>query len=96
MYSLILILGLAAAVLFLSGFARGLRNAIGEYRIGKTEPTDVPDYNYVGIAALSVVASAVVIALAGVSPMWIYAGPLLALCTAAGIGVAFFVERPTV
>jgi hypothetical protein len=96
MYSLILILGLCAAALFLSGFARGLRNAILEYRQGKPEPTDVPDYNYAGMAAISVIASAVVIALAGFGPGWIYAGPLLALCTAAGIGTAFFVERPSV
>jgi len=36
--------------------------------------------------------SAVVIALAGFGPSWIYAGPLLALVTAAGCGLAFFVE----
>jgi hypothetical protein len=96
MYSLILILGLGAAALFLSGFATGLRNAILEYKAGKPEPTDVPDYNYAGMAALSVLASAVIIALAGFGPGWIYAGPLLALCTAAGIGAAFFVERPSV
>jgi hypothetical protein len=33
----------------------------------------------------------VVIALAGVSPLWIYAGPLLAIVTATGVGIAFFV-----
>jgi len=96
MYSLILVLGLCAAALFLTGFARGLRNAILEYRQGKPEPTEVPDYNYAGMAAISVIASAVVIALAGFGPGWIYAGPLLALCTAAGIGTAFLVERPSV
>jgi hypothetical protein len=96
MYSLILILGLCAAALFLAGFVRGLRNAIIEYRRGKPEPAEVPDYKYAGMAAVSVVASAVIIALAGFSPAWIYAGPLMALCTAAGIGVAFFVERPSV
>ncbi len=95
MYSLIVILGIAAAALFLSGFARGLRNAIIEHRHNALEPTDVPDFNYVGVAAISVVASGVVIALAGVSAMFIYIGPLLAICTAAGIGTAFFVEKPT-
>jgi hypothetical protein len=34
----------------------------------------------------------VVIAGAGFSPAMIYAGPLLALVTAAGCGLAFFVE----
>jgi hypothetical protein len=65
-----------------------------EYRKNVPEPTDVPDFNYVGVAAVSVVASGVVIALAGVNPMFIYLGPLLAICTAAGIGAAFIVERP--
>ncbi len=37
------------------------------------------------------VASAVVIALVGVSPAWIYAGPLLAIVTATGVGAAFLV-----
>ncbi len=96
MYTLIVVLGLAATALFLLGFGRGLRNAIIEYRNHAPEPTDVPDFNYVGVAAVSVVASGVIIALAGVSPMFIYVGPLLALCTAAGIGIAFLIEKPTV
>lgn len=93
MYLLIVILGLAAAALFLVGFGRGVRNAIVEHRTNAPEPADVPDFNYVGVAAISVVGSAVVIALAGVDPMFIYLGPLLAIGTAAGIGVAFFSER---
>ncbi|TCK30747.1 hypothetical protein EV667_0847 [Ancylobacter aquaticus] len=96
MYTLIVVLGIAAALLFLAGFSRGVRNAVVEYRRGKAEPNDVPPYNYVGMAAVSVVLSASFIALAGVAPMWIYAGPLLVLGTAAGIGIAFFVERPSV
>jgi hypothetical protein len=96
MYSLIIVLGLASAVVFLTGFGRGFRNAIVEYRNNAPEPTDVPDFNYVGVAAISVIASGVVIALAGVNPMLIYLGPLLAICTAAGIGIAFFVEKPVV
>ncbi|WAC27863.1 hypothetical protein [Ancylobacter sp. SL191] len=96
MYTLIVVLGIVATLLFLAGFSRGVRNAVLEYRRGKPEPTEVPDYNYVGVAAVSVVLSAGFIALAGVAPMWIYAGPLLVLGTAAGIGIAFFVERPSV
>jgi hypothetical protein len=96
MYSLIIVLGLAAAAVFLTGFGRGFRNAIVEYRNNAPEPTDVPDFNYVGVAAISVIASGVVIALAGVNPVFIYLGPLLALCTAAGIGIAFYVEKPVV
>jgi hypothetical protein len=95
MYSLIVVLGLCATALFLLGFVRGLRNAILEYRAGKPAPAEVPDYNYAGMAVFSVVGSAVIIALAGFGAGWIYAGPLLAIGTAAGVGAAFFVERPS-
>jgi hypothetical protein len=96
MYTLIVVLGLFAATLFLLGFAKGLRNAVLEYRAGKSEPVEIAEYNYAGMAAISVVISAVVIALAGIGPSWIYLGPLMALGTAFGVGVAFFVERPNV
>ena len=92
MYALITIVGIVVTLFFLAGFWRGLSNAIAEYRAGGPEAHDVPDYRYGGIAALSVVASAVIIAGAGLSPAMIYAGPLLALVTAAGCGLAFFVE----
>ena len=92
MYALITIVGIVVTVFFLAGFGRGLKNAIAEYRSGTPEQTTVPDYRYGGIAALSVIASAVIIAGAGFSPAMIYAGPLLALVTAAGCGLAFFVE----
>jgi hypothetical protein len=92
MFALITLVGIAVTAFFLAGFGRGLKNAIAEYRAGAPEPDDVPDYGYAGIAVLSVIASAVVIAGAGFSPAMIYAGPLLALVTAAGCGLAFFVE----
>ena len=95
MYALITIVGIVVTIFFLAGFWRGCMNAIAEYRAGAPESDVVPDYRYGGIAALSVVASAVVIAGAGFSPAMIYAGPLLALVTAAGCGLAFFMEdRP--
>jgi hypothetical protein len=90
---LITIIGILVTLFFLAGFWRGLQNAITEYRAGAAEPTDVPNYQYGGLAAISVVASAVIIAGAGFSPAMIYAGPLLALVTAAGCGLAFFVEQ---
>ena len=92
MYPLIIIVGIVVTVFFLAGFWRGLKNAIAEYRAGAPESDEVPDYRYGGLAAFSVVASAVIIAGAGFSPAMIYAGPLLALVTAAGCGLAFFVE----
>jgi hypothetical protein len=92
MYALITIVGIVVTVFFLAGFWRGCKNAVAEYRAGSPESDEVPDYRYGGIAALSVLASAVVIAGAGFSPAMIYAGPLLALLTAAGCGLAFFLE----
>ena len=95
MYALITIVGIVVTVFFLAGFWRGLKNAIAEYRAGAPESDEVPDYRYGGLAAFSVVASAVIITGAGFSPAMIYAGPLLALFTAAGCGLAFFIEdRP--
>ncbi|NPU66222.1 hypothetical protein HL667_14555 [Bradyrhizobium sp. 83012] len=93
MYIFITIVGIAVTLFFLAGFWRGLQNAIAEYRGGAPERSDVPDYGYGGLAAVSVIASAVIIAGAGFSPAMIYAGPLLALVTAAGCGLAFFVEQ---
>jgi hypothetical protein len=92
MYAFITVVGIVVTIFFLAGFWRGLKNAVAEYRAGAVEPNDVPDYRYGSLAAFSVVASAVVIAGAGFSPALIYAGPLLALVTAAGCGLAFFVE----
>src|SRR5260370_17012552 len=79
MYALITIVGIVVTVFFLAGFGRSLKNAIAEYRSGTPEPTTVPAYRYGGIAALSVIASAVIIAGAGFSPAMIYPPPLLAL-----------------
>ena len=93
MYALITVVGIIVTALFLLGFWRGLRNAIAEYRSGVPESDEVPDYQYGWIAASSVLASALVIAGAGFSPGMIYAGPLLALVTAAGCGLAFFIEE---
>ena len=92
MYALITIVGIVVTIFFLAGFWRGCKNAIAEYRAGSPESDVVPDYRYGWIAALSVVASALVIAGVGFSPAMIYAGPLLALVTAAGCGLAFFME----
>jgi hypothetical protein len=93
MYALITIVGILVTAFFMLGFWRGLKNAIAEYQAGVPESDKVPDYRYGWIAALSVLASAVVIAGVGFTPAMIYAGPLLALVTAAGCGLAFFIEE---
>jgi hypothetical protein len=92
MYAVITVVGIVVTVFFLAGFWRGCNNAVAEYRAGSPESDEVPEYRYGWVAAISVVASALVIAGAGFSPAMIYAGPLLALVTAAGCGLAFFME----
>ena len=88
-FTLIVILGLLGAATFLIGFSKGVREAVREYR--NPQPEGVwSDEGHYGVSALfAVVASAVVIALVGVAPAWIYAGPPLAIVTATGVGVAF-------
>ena len=90
--SLVIILaGAAATLLFVAGFLRGLRNAIA----GRNQPA--PESNDDEIsrfpsALFAVVASAAVITAIGFTPVAIYFGPFLALVTAAGVGLAFFLE----
>ena len=96
-FTLIVVLGLIGAATFLVGFTKGVREAVSEYRNPQPEGAWSDEGHY-GLSALfAVVASAVVIALVGVAPAWIYAGPLLAIVTATGVGVAFLVgnKRPT-
>ena len=88
----ILVLGLAATLLFLAGFWRGLKEALASR--DEVASTEVPeDKGHLGTAIFAVVASAVVIAAVGFSPYAIYVGPLLSLFTAAAVGIAFFAER---
>ncbi len=85
--------GLLGAAVFLSGFIVAVRETIRERRDPEPEREWVDKGRYGWSAFFAVVASALVIALAGVSPLWIYAGPLLAIVTATGVGVAFFAGR---
>jgi len=95
-YTLIVILGLIGAATFLTGFTKGVREAVREHRNPQPEGAWSDEGHY-GLSALfAVAASAIVIALVGVAPAWIYAGPLLAIVTATGVGIAFLVgnKRP--
>jgi hypothetical protein len=82
--------GLFGAAVFLSGFVVAVRETIRERRDPESEREWADNGRYGWSAFFAVFASAVVIALAGVSPLWIYAGPLLAI-VATCVGIAFFV-----
>jgi energy-converting hydrogenase Eha subunit A len=87
----ITIAGAAATLLFTLGFLRGLKNAIA----GRNQPAPKSDDDEISrfpTALFAVVASAVVIAAVGFTPVAIYVGPFLAIVTAAGVGLAFFLE----
>lgn len=91
--SLVIIgLGLAATLLFLAGFIRGARQAVAAR---DTAPSDAPvaDSGHLGTAIFAVVASAAVIAAVGFFPAAIYLGPLLAIGTAAAVGIAFYLDH---
>jgi hypothetical protein len=90
-FILIVILGVLGAATFLTGFVKGVREAVGDHQHPQPE-SDWTDKSHYGAGAVfAVLASAVVIALVGVTPLWIYAGPLLAIVTATGVGIAFLV-----
>jgi len=87
----IIILGLLGAATFLSGFVKGVREAIREYRHPQPEGEWTDSGHYGASAFFAVLASAIIMALVGFAPAWIYAGPLLAIGTATGVGIAFLV-----
>jgi|GEM_PF-2663948 len=87
-----LIIGAIATILFVAGYVVGIKQAFAD-SASNDEVTDYEDSNYTISILCAVIASAVIIALAGVNPMFIYLGPLLAIVTAGMVGFAFFYER---
>jgi hypothetical protein len=92
-YLTIIILGLIGTAIFVAGFAKGLRDAIADYRSGTPDTNETDETSYGPSTVAAVAASALMIAAVGFSPYWVYAGPLLAIVTGAGVGVAFFMDR---
>lgn len=88
----ILVLGILATGLFAAGFVRGVQNALNGFRKASEEHFLVTDNAHWLAVGLSVLGAAVVIAAVGFSPAFVYAGPLLVLVSAAGTGLAFFIE----
>lgn len=89
----ILILGLFATTLFGAGFIRGVQNALNGFRKGDNKEHLVSDNAHWTAVISSVVGAAVVITAIGFIPSFIYAGPFLVLVSAAGTGLAFFIEE---
>ena len=91
-FILFLILGAASTILYASGYIMGMKQAFSD-RDADTEVSDYKDSAYTASIACAVVAAAVIIGLVGQSPIFVYAGPLLAIITTFMVGFAFFYEK---
>lgn len=92
-FHIALVLGAAATFLFFVGLKRGAVAAIRDADKTVDENQTVEDDGgYAWTAVAAVVASSSIVTLAGTSPIFIYFGPLLAIGSAAGMGIAFLVE----
>ena len=87
-----LIIGAAATILYAAGYATGIKQSFHDAKL-EEEITDYKDSAYTVSIACAVIASAVIIGLVGVHPIFVYAGPLLAVITTFMVGYAFFLER---
>ena len=88
-----LLLGMVATVVFFAGYYKGTMTAIKTHAEVDIETDDSLDIqNFWFLIALAVFTSALIIALVGVFPAFIYLGPALAMVTAIMNGIAFFIE----
>lgn len=87
--------GIIATILFIAGYARGVRSALHSFDDDTIDTDTTGDLNAKWwMFGAAVVAATTVIALVGTAPMFIYLGPLLAIGTAAANGIAFFLDSP--
>ena len=87
-----LLIGAIATILYAAGYSVGVKQAFEDAQ-QEDEDTDYKDSAYTVSIAIAVLASAVIIGLVGVNPIFIYAGPVLAIVTTFMVGYAFFYER---
>lgn len=94
--SVFIVLGVLATIIFVAGYTRGVRLTLLNRYISEQTTTDnaaIETEKPVGLAILlAVIASGVMIALAGAHHLFLYLGPLLVIVTAIGNGYAFFYE----
>lgn len=92
MFVLIVILGLISAGVFLTGLVRGTIRVFAD-SLDREDTQPEAESHYASTAFIAVVLSALTIASAGVAPIFIYLGPILAIGTALGVGLAFLAEE---
>lgn len=81
-----------AIALFLAGYIKGFTASVDEHALPQSEVQDRTSQHLIWPICLAVVASGVVIALLGVSPLFIVLAPFLSIASAAVIGLLFFIE----
>lgn len=88
--------GVVATVLFVAGYARGVKGALRSFDNDTVDTDTDGDLNVKWwMFGAAVIAATVVIVLVGMAPVFIYLGPLLAIGSAAANGVAFFLDTPS-
>ena len=90
-FHIALALGAVATLLFFIGLTRGAVEAVRDADKISDQNETAEDGGYAWTAIGAIVASSATVTLAGISPIFIYLGPLLAIGSAAGIGIAFLV-----
>jgi hypothetical protein len=83
---------LIAVVLFLAGYLKGFSASIDDFDAAAQDAPEDASRGYIWAVCAAVVGAGVVIALLGVSPVFIALAPFLSIVSAAVIGLLFFIE----
>jgi hypothetical protein len=83
---------LIAVALFLAGYLKAFSASIDDFDAAAQDAPEDTSRGYVWAVCAAVVGAGVVIALLGVSPMFISLAPFLSIMSAAVIGLLFFIE----
>lgn len=81
-----------AAILFVSGYVKGFRASVADFDEAQESSKLDTSRGWGVLIPLAVFAAAAVIALCGVSPIFITLAPFLSIASAATIGLLFYIE----
>ena len=81
-----------AVALFMAGYVKGFSASIDEFDADNGVASEDRSRSFVGMICVAVVGAGVVIALLGVSPIFITLAPFLSIVSAAVIGLLFYLE----
>jgi hypothetical protein len=87
-----IVCAIVAAGLFISGYVRGFRASVEDFDQASDKFRPDTSSRWGILIPLAVAAAGVVIALLGVSPIFIQLAPFLSILSAATIGLLFYIE----